>query len=152
MHRNISNIILPTDLNAQSVIEFAIKHLQVRHIIVTGHYNCGGVKLALSCQCVDLMNPWIRSLRDVYFQNKKKIDKLKTFQEKHDMLVELNVYESCISLMKNMNYLENYRKYGFPIIRGCVYDLRHGVLKEIFLDFEEKIKNYMKVYYLKPKD
>ena len=152
VHRNISNIVIPTDINCQAVIQYAIKHLKVRHIIITGHYNCGGISLALSSEDVDLINPWVRNIRDLYYENKELIDSLESKIEKHNKLVELNVIESCCAVMKNMNFLNQFLKHGYPIVRGCVYDVRVGVLKELDIEFEKKIAKYKGIYYLKDKN
>src|ERR1700761_5539619 len=95
VHRNIANLVPNTDLNVMSVIEYAIRHLHVKHIIVCGHYNWGGVKGAMSPVDLGILNPWLRNIRDVYRLHEHELDGIKDENEKYNRLVELNVVESC---------------------------------------------------------
>jgi len=148
VHRNIANLVIATDINAQSVIEYAVRHLKVKHIIVCGHYGCGGVKHALDCQDAGFLNPWITQIRDVYRLHKSKVDEQVDFEGKLKRLVELNVMESCLTLMKNFTIQESYHKHQFPIVHACVYDLSNGYLKDLGICFVDQMKAFENIYWM----
>jgi carbonic anhydrase len=148
VHRNIANLVISTDINAQSVIEYAVRHLKVKHIIVCGHYGCGGVKHALDCQDAGFLNPWITHIRDVYRIHQSEIDTHPDFESKLKKLVELNVLESCLTLMKNYTIQESYQKNRFPIIHACVYDLSNGFLKDLGICFVDQMKEFEGIYWM----
>ncbi|KUJ07592.1 carbonic anhydrase family protein [Mollisia scopiformis] len=146
VHRNIANLVPNTDLNVMSVIEYAVLHLKVKHIIVCGHYNCGGVQAALSHSDMGLLNPWLRNIRDVYRLNEKELDEIEDAEQKWKRLVELNVLEQCKNVIKTAAVQQSYTKNEFPIVHGWVFDLRDGLLKDLKLDFEEALKDIKKIY------
>lgn len=100
MHRNIGNVIPSNDLNALSVISYAVNHIRIKHIIVCGHYNCGGVKAAMTARDEGLLNPWLRHIRDVYRIHRNELNSIDTPGRRFDRLVELNVVEQCINIVK----------------------------------------------------
>jgi carbonic anhydrase len=147
VHRNIANLVPNTDLNVMSVIEYAVVHLHVKHIIVCGHYNCGGVQAALSHQDLGILNPWLRNIRDVYRLYEKELDALEG-EEKWKRLVEKNVLEQCRNVIKTAAVQRMYREKGYPIVHGWVFDLRDGLLKDLEIGFEETLKSVKKIYNL----
>jgi carbonic anhydrase len=148
VHRNIANLVIATDINAQSVIEYAVRHLKVKHIIVCGHYGCGGVKCAMDGQNVGFLNPWITHIKDVYSRNREEVDKLPDYNARFNRLVELNVIDSCLTLMKNFTIQESYHNDNLPIIHACVYDLTNGILNDLDICFMTKMDEFRKVYWM----
>lgn len=148
VHRNIANVVPNTDLNVMSVIEYAVAHLRIKHIIVCGHYNCGGVQAALSHTDMGLLNPWLRNIRDVYRLYEKELDEITDDEAKYARLIELNVLEQCRNVIKTATVQNSYHKHRFPIVHGWVFDLRDGLLKDLNLDFEETLESIKKIYNL----
>jgi carbonic anhydrase len=129
-HRNIANLAVHTDTNFLSVLSFAVNQLKVPHIIVCGHYNCGGVKAALSHNNLGLLNHWIRNIKDTYFAHKVEIEKL-SGSEQVNRLVELNVMTQVKNLAHSSIIQEAWQR-GQPLhIHGWVYDLNNGLIKEL---------------------
>ena len=100
VHRNIANMVISVDLNVMSVVNYAVDHLNVDHIVVCGHYGCGGVKAAMEPKDLGILNPWLRNIRDVYRLYKGELDSIKNEEKKYERLVELNVIEQCTNLVK----------------------------------------------------
>jgi carbonic anhydrase len=148
VHRNIANLVPNTDLNVMSVIEYAIRHLQVKHIVVCGHYNCGGVKAAMTSVDLGILNPWLRNIRDVYRIHEKELDGIKDEAAKYNRLIELNVVESCRNIIKTAVLQQGFQDRHFPIVHGWVFDLRDGLLKDLKIDFEEMLEGIKKIYNL----
>jgi carbonic anhydrase len=146
VHRNIANLVPNTDLNVMSVIEYAVVHLHVKHIIVCGHYNCGGVQAALSHTDMGLLNPWLRNIRDVYRLYEKELDEIKDDEAKYKRLIELNVIEQCRNVIKTAAVQQSFQDNEFPIVHGWVFDLRDGLLKDLKLDFEKALTDIKKIY------
>jgi carbonic anhydrase len=146
VHRNIANLVPNTDLNVMSVIEYAVVHLHVKHIIVCGHYNCGGVQAALSHTDMGLLNPWLRNIRDVYRLYEKELDAIEDDEAKYKRLIELNVIEQCRNVIKTAAVQQSYQDNEFPIVHGWVFDLRDGLLKDLKLDFEATLTGIKKIY------
>jgi carbonic anhydrase len=146
VHRNIANVVPNTDLNVMSVIEYAVVHLKVKHIIVCGHYNCGGVQAALSHTDMGLLNPWLRNIRDVYRLYEKELDGIEDNEAKYKRLIELNVLEQCRNVVKTAAVQQSYQANQFPIVHGWVFDLRDGLLKDLDMDFEETLADIKKIY------
>ncbi|CZR70133.1 probable Carbonic anhydrase [Phialocephala subalpina] len=148
VHRNIANLVPNTDLNVMSVIEYAVVHLHVKHIVVCGHYNCGGVQAALSHTDMGILNPWLRNIRDVYRLYEKELDEIQDLAEKNKRLVELNVLEQCRNVIKTAAVQQSYQKNEYPIVHGWVFDLKDGLLKDLEIDFENVLKSIQKIYNL----
>jgi carbonic anhydrase len=148
VHRNIANVISNTDLNAMSVIEYAVHYLEVKHIVVCGHYYCGGVKAAMQAQDLGILNPWLRNIRDVYRLHKAELDAIEDEEEKYKRLVELNVEEQAINVIKTAVVQRHYIKSGFPIVHGWVFDVHSGKLIDLDINFTEKLKDIQSIYNL----
>ncbi len=148
VHRNIANVISNTDLNAMSVIEYAVAHLGVQHIVVCGHYFCGGVKAAMQASDLGLLNPWLRNIRDVYRLHRKELDAITDDDKRYKRLVELNVEEQCINVIKTAVVQKAYVKSGFPVVHGWVFDVGTGKLIDLNIDFQEKLKDIQSIYNL----
>jgi carbonic anhydrase len=146
VHRNIANLVNNTDLNVMSVINFAVKHLGVKHIIVCGHYNCGGVKAAMMPKDMGLLNPWLRTIRDVYRLHAPELDAIADERQRYNRLVELNVIEQATNVIKTASVQKSYQQKGYPIVHGWVFDLHTGILIDLDINFKEILKNIQKIY------
>ncbi|MGC4054685.1 MAG: carbonic anhydrase [Paludibaculum sp.] len=131
VHRNIANMVIHTDLNVLSVLQYAVEYLKIRHIIVCGHYNCGGVKNAMTRQDLGLINKWLRHIKDVYRINKRELDTIGDFQQRYDRMVELNVAEQVLHVAETSIVQRAWKAENRPVIHGWVYDVRTGYLKAI---------------------
>lgn len=132
VHRNISNLVVHTDLNMLSVLQFAIEILKVNHVIVCGHYNCGGITAALKNKSYGLMDQWIWNIKNVYRMHREEIDALPTHEEKHHLLTELNVKEQVMNLAKTSIIQYAWKHQKKPHLHGWVYDLRDGIINPVF--------------------
>jgi len=148
VHRNVANLVINIDLNAMSVIEYAVQHLQVKHIVVCGHYGCGGVKAAMQAKDLGIMNPWLRNIRDVYRLHHAELDAIPDTTKRYDRLVELNVQEQCVNVIKTAVLQQSYVKNGYPTVHGWVFDLKTGLLKDLNLDFEHILHGIQEIYNL----
>lgn len=131
VHRNIANMVVHTDLNLLSVLQYAVEVLKVEHIIVCGHYGCGGVEAALGKHSFGLINKWLRNIKEVYKDYQDEIDGLKTHKERVDRLVELNVLEQCQDLIKTSIIQKAWKERKGPHVHGWVYGLDDGLVKEL---------------------
>lgn len=129
IHRNIANMVVHTDLNMLSVLQYAVEVLKVKHIIVCGHYGCGGVKAAMSRQSLGLINKWLRNIKDVYRYHQAEVDECASEDEKLNKLIELNVREQVYNLAKTSIVQKAWKKFNAPHIHGWVYDLHDGLLR-----------------------
>ncbi|EXK85418.1 carbonic anhydrase [Fusarium oxysporum f. sp. raphani 54005] len=148
IHRNIANLVCNTDLNAMGVINYAVKHLGVKHIIVCGHYGCGGVKAAMTPQDLGLLNPWLRNIRDVYRLHEKELDAIEDESARYDRLVELNVVEQCRNVIKSADVQQSWHENKYPIVHGWVFGFKDGLLKDLKIDFESVLADIQKIYNL----
>ncbi len=146
VHRNIANMVVSTDLNVQSVISYAVEALHVKHVIVCGHYNCGGVKAAMMPKDMGLLNPWLRNIRDVYRFHHEELNAIEDDNARYNRLVELNVTEQCINVIKTAAVQKSYITGGFPLVHGWVFDLHNGLLKDLKVDFEATLKDIQRIY------
>ena len=147
VHRNIANMVISIDLNTMSVIEFAVKHLEVKHVIVCGHYNCGGVKAAMQSADLGILNPWLRNIRDVYRIHQEEMDAIENESDKYNRLVELNVQEQCVNVIKTAVAQRAIKDRGLTI-HGWVFDINTGKLIDLKIDFKEILKDIMQIYTL----
>lgn len=131
VHRNIANMVIHTDLNLLSVLEYAVDHLKVKHIIVCGHYGCGGVKAAMTRHNYDLINKWIRNIKDVYRTYRNVIDFETKPEDRLNKLIELNVQEQVMNLAKTSIVQRSWKKEKAPTIHGWVYSLDDGIIKDL---------------------
>ena len=147
VHRNIANVVNSIDLNAQSVINYAVKHLKVKHIVVCGHYNCGGVKAAMEQKDLGLLNPWLRNIRDVYRHHSTELNLIQNEHERYNRLVELNVEEQCINVLKMAEVQKAYKENNLKV-HGWVFDISTGRLIDQNLDIESILAEIMQIYRL----
>ncbi len=147
VHRNIANMVISTDLNVMSVVEYAILNLKVNHVVVCGHYGCGGVKAAMQSADLGLLNPWLRNIRDVYRLHKKELDAISDEEKRYERLVELNVQEQCVNLIKTAAVQKAYRERNLKVY-GWVFDIHSGKLIDLKIDFENILKHIMEIYHL----
>ncbi|SRX54415.1 carbonic anhydrase [Aequorivita sp. CIP111184] len=145
--RNIANMVSNLDLSAMSVVNYAVSHLKVSHIIVCGHYGCGGVKAAMQSQDLGILNPWLRNIRDVYRLHNQELNQLKTEEEKYRRLVELNVQEQCVNVIKTADVQIAYRNRNLTV-HGWVMDMETGKLIDLKIDFDKVLKGIMEIYHL----
>lgn len=131
IHRNVANLVIHTDLNLLSVLQYAVEVLQIEHIIVCGHYGCGGVKAALTNKSYGLINKWIRNIKDVYRYHQAEIDALGSEDERLNKLIELNVQEQVYNLAKTSIIQSSWKKFKTPHLHGWVYDLADGVIQPL---------------------
>lgn len=146
VHRNIANLVPNNDINSASVIEYAVEHLRVRHIVVCGHYYCGGVKAAMQSADLGILNPWLRTIRDVFRLHIKELKGITDETERYHRLVELNVQEQCVNVIKKAVWQKNYLSGGFPTVHGWVLDVKSGKLIDLNIDFEEIFSSIREIY------
>lgn len=133
VHRNVANLVINTDVNVLSVLDFAVNHLKVKHIIVCGHYGCGGIKAACSNKDYKfLLNMWLRNIKDVYRMHKKELEAIKDEEERCDRLTDLNVVEQVQNLAKTSIIQRSWEKKKRPDLHGWVYGLKDGLIKPVF--------------------
>jgi carbonic anhydrase len=133
VHRNIANQIIHTDFNMLSVLQYAVDVLKVKHIIVCGHYGCGGVKNALSNKHLGLINKWLRNIKDVYRFHQHELDGIADSDRRFRRLVELNVQEQAWKLAETSFVQHAWRTEQRPNIHGWVYDLHTGYLNDLLM-------------------
>jgi carbonic anhydrase len=148
VHRNIGNLVVSIDLNVMSVINYAVKILHVKHIIVCGHYHCGGVRAAMTQQDMGILNPWLRNIRDVYRIYKEELNAIEDAEKRYDKLVELNVHEQCVNVIKTAAVQQQFIKSGYPVVHGWVMDIHSGKLIDLNIDFEKELKGIQEIYRL----
>jgi carbonic anhydrase len=128
VHRNIANMVVHTDLNMLSVLQYAVEVLKVKNIIVCGHYGCGGVKAALTNTHLGIINKWLRNIKDVYRFHQAELDLISSEEDRVDRLIELNVKEQVINLAKTSIIQKAWKERGGPTIHGWVYRLTDGII------------------------
>ena len=145
VHRNIANLIPGNDTNSYSVVQYAVEYLHVKHIIVCGHYGCGGIKAALDNKDLGFLNSWIRNINDVYRLHRQELSALPDEPARFRRLVELNVEEQCLNIMK-LSFVQQARSKGdYPRIHGWVYDMAQGTLIDLHINmanFKEVLELY----------
>lgn len=146
IHRNIANLVVPTDANINAVIQYAVEYLKVKYIIVCGHYECGGVKAALQPTDMGQLNNWLQTLRDVYRLHQSEIDYITDEREQFDRLVEINVKEQCLNIIKSDHVQRMWHKTGFPQVFGWVFDVRTGKLIDLNLDMQAIFGEIRSIY------
>jgi len=133
VHRNIANMVVHTDVNLLSVLDYAVNHLKVNHVIVCGHYGCGGVKAAMTNHDFKyVLNMWLRNIKDVYRLYTKELDAIPDIEQRADRLVELNVKEQVMHLAKTSIIQRAWKNDRRPQLHGWVYGLNNGLIKPIF--------------------
>lgn len=131
VHRNIANMVVHTDLNLLSVLQYAVEVLKVKHVIVCGHYGCGGVKAAMTQQSLGIINKWLRNIKDVYRIHSAEIDKITDEEDKINKMVEFNVQEQVLNLAKTSIIQKAWKHENAPHLHGWVYGLHNGIINPI---------------------
>jgi carbonic anhydrase len=132
VHRNVANMVVHTDLNVLTVLEYAVHHLKVKHVIVCGHYGCGGVKASMTQHNFGIINKWLRNIKDVYRYHRDEIDNIKDEESRVNRMVELNVQEQVMNLAKTSIIQKAWKQNQFPHLHGWVYGLKDGLIKPVF--------------------
>ena len=133
VHRNIANMVVHTDVNLLSVLEYAVAHLKVKHVIICGHYGCGGIKAAMtSHDFKQVLNMWLRNIKDVYRLHRTELELISDPEKREDRLTELNVKEQVLHLAKTSIIQRAWRHRQGPDLHGLVYGLKDGLLNTIF--------------------
>ncbi len=146
VHRNIANLVPNNDNSSATAIEYAVSHLKVRHIVVCGHYFCGGVKAAMQAEDLGILNPWLRNIRDVYRLHKEELNAISDETERYNRLVELNVQEQCVNVIKMAVWQKHFLATGFPTVHGWIFDIHSGKLIDLEIDFKKIYANIREIY------
>lgn len=132
VHRNIANLVVPGDLNVLSVVQYAVEVLQVKHVIVCGHYECGGVKAAMAGKKLGLIDEWLANIQHVGHKHQAELAEITDDQARFDRMVELNVREQVLNLSETASVRNTWASHQIPSLHGWVLNLRTGLLKEVF--------------------
>jgi carbonic anhydrase len=132
VHRNVANMVVHTDMNLLTVLEYAIKILKVEHVLVVGHYGCGGVKAAMTNDNYGIINPWLKHIKDVYRFHRDEIDSLPDPDAQLNRLIELNVQEQVMNLAKTTTIQEAWHHHQRPHLHGWVYGIKDGLINPVF--------------------
>lgn len=133
VQRNIANLVIHTDFNMLSVLQYAVEVLRVKHVIVCGHYNCGGIKAAMSHQNFGLINKWLRHIKDIYRFYKHELLTIQDETARLNRLVEINIYEQLRNISETTIIQRMWKKHRQPYLHGWVYDMETGYLKPLYL-------------------
>lgn len=132
IHRNVANLVVNTDVNLMAVLDFAVNHLKVKHVVVCGHYGCGGVKAAMSNSDFNLvLNMWLRNIKDIYRFHRNELEAIDDKEERVNRLVEINIKEQVFNLAKTAIIQNAWNAEQRPDLHGWVYDLKDGIIKPI---------------------
>jgi len=145
VHRNIGNMVANSDLSAMCIINYSVNHLKVKHIVVCGHYFCGGVKAAMQSADLGILNPWLRNIRDVYRLHREELDAIPEEEARYNRLVELNVQEQCVNVIKTSE-VQKASKERNLLVHGWVFDVKTGKLTDLKIDFNHILEEIMKIY------
>jgi carbonic anhydrase len=135
VHRNIANLVVHSDMNLLSVLDYAVNHLKVKHVIVCGHYGCGGVKAALGNSQNGIVDNWLRHIKDVYRFHSEELDSITNEEERFNRFVELNVIEQVFDLVKTSIVQNAWQERNQPMVHGWVYSLKTGLIKDLGVSF-----------------
>jgi carbonic anhydrase len=131
VHRNVANMVVNTDMNMLSVLQYAVEVLKVKHILVVGHYGCGGVKAAMTNKDYGLINKWLRNIKDVYEKRREEIEAIEDDEQRFDKLVELNVEEQVKNLAKTTIIQKAWHQRQGPHLHGWVFNLHTGLINAV---------------------
>jgi len=131
VHRNIANMVVSTDMNMLTVLDYAVNHLKVQHVVVCGHYGCGGVEAAMSNKSLGLINKWIRNIKEVYRENYTELNKMRDDKKRFDRLVELNVIAQVYDLAKTSIVQKSWKDNSGLELHVWVYGLENGLIKDL---------------------
>jgi carbonic anhydrase len=148
VHRNIGNVVANNDMNMMSVLQYSVEVLDVKHIVVCGHYGCGALKAAMLPHSFGVLDNWLRNIRDVYRFHKLELDGIDDVDLRMDRLSEVNVKEQCLNVIKTAAIQESYLRKGYPLVHGWMYDMRNGILKDMNIDFESLLCKVQEIYNL----
>lgn len=137
VHRNIANMVVHTDMNMLSVLDYAVSVLKVDHVIVCGHYGCGGVRAAMGNKQYGVIDNWIRHIKDAYRMNEAELEAIKDPQQREDRFVEVNVIEQVYDLCKTSIVQNSWANRQLPYVHGWVYDIRDGLIKDLNVTFHD---------------
>ena len=146
VHRNIANMVINTDLNLLSVLSYAVEYLKVKHIIVCGHYGCGGVLAAMSNKQFGIIDNWLRDIKDVYRMHAEELDAISSEKDRADRLVELNVMEQVHDLCKTYIVQNAWQREQPLHIHGWVYNMKNGLIKDLDVTFRSSKDLHHAVY------
>lgn len=146
IHRNIANMVNSIDLSALSVINYGVEYLKVRYIIICGHYGCGGIQAAMQNLDYGILNPWLRSIRDVYRLHQKELNAIEDMEARYRRFVEINTYEQCRNVLKMAEVQKSYYKNGYPKVAGWVFDIEDARLHDLHFDFEGELTKIKEIY------
>ncbi len=146
VHRNIANMVIHTDMNMLSVLDYAVNVLKVKHVIVCGHYGCGGIQAAMGSQQFGLIDNWIRHIKDVYRLHEQELESIKDMQARFNRLVELNVMEQVFDLSKTSIIQNAWKTRQLPYVHGWVYSVRDGLIRDlkVSMDYTSKLPPYFR--------
>lgn len=139
VHRNIANMVVHTDMSMLSVLDYAVNVLEVPHVIVCGHYGCGGVRAAMSDKQFGLIDNWIRHIKDVYRLHRDELDALEDLEQRENRFIELNVIEQVLDLTQTSIIQNAWATRKSPYVHGWVYDIRNGLIKDLEVTIRETI-------------
>ena len=145
VHRNVANVVDTTDVNLMSVVNYAVAHLKVKHLVVCGHYGCGGVKAAMGNADLGIINPWLKNIKDVYRIHQAELDAISDENARYERLIELNVQEQCINVIKNPEVQQAYQV-GNLQLHGWVFDIKTGELIDLKLDIPKLLEGIFGIY------
>ncbi|MBA3439548.1 MAG: carbonic anhydrase [Pyrinomonadaceae bacterium] len=137
-HRNIANMVVHSDMNLLSVLDYAVNALRVKHVIVCGHYLCGGINAAMGNRQNGLVDNWIRHIKDVYRLYENELEAIEDKQQRFDRFVEVNVYEQVFDLSKTSIIQNAWAERNEPKIHGWVFDIRTGLIKDLNITFDNQ--------------
>jgi carbonic anhydrase len=146
VHRNIANLVVNTDMNVQSVLLYAIEHLKVKHVVVCGHYNCGGVAAAMGNSNLGLIDGWLREIRDVARLHADELNAIEDDGARYNRLIELNVFEQCNNVLQTEYFQKSHKEGGSPTVHGWVFDISKGELIDLNYDFDGQMAALKDVY------
>lgn len=147
VHRNIANVVANTDINAMAVINYAVAHLEVKHLVVCGHYGCGGVAAAMKPQDLGALNPWLRNIRDVYRLNRDELDAIDDEAARYRRFVEVNVQEQCINVLKAPEVQEAFQS-GKLNVHAWVFDIATGRITDLRADIARLADDLRQIFWL----
>lgn len=147
VHRNIANMVNNLDMSATTVVNYCVNHLKVKHIVICGHYQCGGVKAAMLQEDLGILNPWLRNIRDVFRLHKDQLNWIKDEEERYNRLIELNVMEQCVNVTKIASVQKAFKDRGL-LVHGWVFDIHNGRIIDLQIDFPKILANISEIYKL----
>jgi carbonic anhydrase len=140
VHRNIANMVVHSDMNLLSVLDYSVNILKVKHVIVCGHYGCGGVRAAMSNEQFGLVDNWLRHIKDVYRLHHQELDAIADEQARFNRFAELNVIEQVFDLSKTSIIQNAWRNRDLPMVHGWIYDLKTGIIQDLEVSLHSKSK------------